>query len=1087
MTASKSVLIANSGLAGLQAALDLADSGLHVDLIESASFYPYDSASGLAPHLVNTLLLEAIKHPGIAFRSNTDLELLENKDGIIQAQLRQRPRYVDLSKCTACGDCISVCPVQVPQTDRKAIYLRKETQPGVAAIDKQGLAPCSNACPGGIPVQGYVALIGQGRFQEALDLIREHIPFPGICGRICTHPCEFKCRRLEIDAPVAIRLLKRFVTDWENKAGKEKKSKSRGKIPVLQGPPVAVVGSGPAGMAAADRLARLGYAVTVFEQLPVIGGMLSVGIPAYRLPREIISQEYDLILKTGVKLELNTPIGPQGKYTLDQLFAKGFKAVCLAVGAHQSQALQVPGEDCLGVVHGIDLLKTISLSQQTDDPQHAQTLKKILSRGAETRAVILGGGNTAMDVSRALKRLGLKEVRVLYRRTRQEMPAYAEEIEDALHEGVVMEFLTAPVRILGDSQKKAIGLECLRMQLSEPDASGRRKPVSVAGSAFKTEADLIVLAIGQALQPNFSGPQEGHAIQCDDRIRIDAHSFQTSRLGVFAVGDAVTRDKMSAIEAIAMGKKVVPLIDAFLKGQTEPVSSMQSNRPIANRSLTTAEQEFKPREISATAPLPERLTSFKEVELGYTEQQAITEARRCLICGPCSECLACEKVCKPGAINHKQTETEVKLEIGAVILPQAESAHCNLTRGLYRVDPRNILSGSAAAGRIMAALTPRPALVSIGPQIVSSCQAPRIGVFLCECEGQIAARVDLEKVGNTIKKNTGVMVVHTLGSSCTAEGIQALYEIAGREQLNRIVLAACSCCSADQVCYSCSFQRVRCRSALGLLGSQRVNPAQSDLTPLEFELVNIREQCALVHDGQAEAATRKTIALVQAALAKLSKRQEQSVEFKKPERTVLIMGQGGAADVCRELLATQDIGVGYLRSLPERIERVAGFFQVFVQGQSRQVGALVLAPQNHHEINELQRFFKEHFHDSASGARVRKNNPGVVFCDPNANKEISGASAAAQVQVWLNRARVSSQVMKPSVDPTRCRACGTCREICHCNAPQWIPQGSRISAWIDPLVCQGCGACEAWCPSGAIHSGDLNDIQLEAVLEALLR
>ncbi len=380
-------------------------------------------------------------------------------------ELRQHPRYVDLAKCTACGDCIQVCPVTVPGTDHKVIYRLEGAQPGCVAIDKLGKPPCSNTCPGGIHVQGYVALIAQGRFQEALDLIREAIPFPGICGRICTHPCEVNCRRAEVDSPVSIRALKRFVSDWElgNGARQSQQDSRRARSAQhaeqartrLEAQKVAVIGAGPAGMAVADRLARLGYRVTVFEKLPVIGGMMAVGIPEYRLPRDVIGREYRQIQDLGVEVRLNTTIGPGGDRTLDDLFATGYGAVCLAVGAHKSHELRISGEALPGVIQGIELLKVISLSQQVADPESQATLKRLLRKGPKTKAIVLGGGNTAMDVSRSLRRLGLKDVRIYYRRTRAEMPALPEEIEGAEQEGVAVEYLVAPVRILGNAERQA--------------------------------------------------------------------------------------------------------------------------------------------------------------------------------------------------------------------------------------------------------------------------------------------------------------------------------------------------------------------------------------------------------------------------------------------------------------------------------------------------------------------------------------------------------------------------------------------------------------------------------------------------------
>ena len=298
-------------------------------------------------------------------------------------ELRQHPRYVDLTKCTACKDCIEVCPVTVPGTDHKAIRLAESAQPGCAVIEKLGKAPCSNTCPGGIHVQGYVALIAQGRFREALDLIRRAIPFPGICGRICTHPCELNCRRAEVDEasvdpPVKAICCRLGIV--------EPRRASTAPEPPPQPDPsatqVAVIGAGPAGMAVADDLARRGYRVTVFEALPVVGGMMAVGIPSYRLPREVIQQEIERIERLGVEIRLNSPIGPGGSHTIDELQQMGYEAIFIGVGAHHSHHLRIPGEDLAGVVPGIELLRAINLSHGAGDPQWQAQVRSYLVHGA---------------------------------------------------------------------------------------------------------------------------------------------------------------------------------------------------------------------------------------------------------------------------------------------------------------------------------------------------------------------------------------------------------------------------------------------------------------------------------------------------------------------------------------------------------------------------------------------------------------------------------------------------------------------------------------------------------------------------------
>jgi NADPH-dependent glutamate synthase beta subunit-like oxidoreductase len=1117
---TKGALVIGGSVAGLQAALDLAESGIHVHLVDESPFLGSDGVAVVPQHLLNTRLLEVAKHPNVTVWTNTRVnraEAVADQAGRFQVELRQHPRYVDLAKCTACGDCIQVCPVTVPGTDHKVIYRLEGAQPGCVAIDKLGKPPCSNTCPGGIHVQGYVALIAQGRFQEALDLIREAIPFPGICGRICTHPCEVNCRRAEVDSPVSIRALKRFVSDWElghdrprNAVGWDgvEVQGARGAEPQGTGDSqkVAVIGAGPAGMAVADRLARLGYQVTVFEKLPVIGGMMAVGIPEYRLPRDVIGREYRQIQDLGVEIRLNTTIGPGGDHTLDGLFATGYAAVCLAVGAHKSHDLRISGEALPGVTQGIELLKVISLSQQVGDPELQATLSRLLRKGPKTKAIVLGGGNTAMDVSRSLRRLGLKDVRIYYRRTRAEMPALPEEIEGAEQEGVAIEFLVAPVRLLGNATAGVTGLECVRMKLGEPDSSGRRRPVPIADSEFVVKVDLVALAIGQATQLDFLGEDHGIAITRDERINVDGTSFMTSRPGVFAAGDAVTADKMAVIEAIGMGKRAAAAIDAYLRGVPPHEVVVDAREvPIARRTMTEAEMVLKPRVPVPETPVAERVRGYAEVELGYTIEQAMKEAQRCLACGPCSECQACVHACKPGAVVHEQHEQFVDLEIGAVIYA-GDPAHFDRLRlaesqGVYAVPPSNPLIGSAAAARAMFDLrgdVSRPAVTAMatgdGPA--------RIGVFVCRCGSSIADAVDTEAVRDQAATWPDVVHTEVLPFSCSTEAAQAMVEAAEAHDLNRAVLAACSCCPIDQVCYSCTYQRVRCKDNLGVFHPS-LNPDLPGLggpgrSRAVWEFVNIREQCAWVHPDDRQAATAKATALVAAAVAKVRVAALKAVEERPVERSVLILGNGASARACQKALEAQSIVTHHVAEMPTEIRRIGGCYNVTrpVLGRAGtrsnstwQATALVLAPHDAGEVDRLLAAFGEdglrpRAHTAWGGLDTHR--PGVWLCDPAQATAMSGAAAAARVAAWLGHLVTQPQAIAAVVDAARCRACNTCVEICEFGAPQLVGEEPQRSSWIDPAICTGCGTCAAHCPSGAITAGFYSDAQLTVMLEAAL-
>ncbi len=1126
---TKDALIIGSNIAGLQTTLDLADSGINVHLVEADPFLIKNGDSPDQFPKINTRMLEIARHPNVTVWTNTKINRLEKSKQDFQVGLRQQPRYVDLELCTACGECVEVCPVTVPGSDHKVIFL--DGQPGCMAIEKLGVPPCSHTCPGGVHVQGYVALIAQGRFQEAIDLIREAIPFPSICGRVCTHPCEINCRRTEIDAPVSVRLLKRFAADWEiaqgcvgtgENGGKREFEVTASSLINEESKKVSIIGAGPGGMTVADRLARKGYQVTVFDKLPVIGGMMAIGIPGYRLPRDIIAREYHQIQDLGVAIRLNTTIGPNGDHSLDDLIEMGYDAVCLAVGAHQSQSLGIPGEDLPGVVHGIDVLKTISLIHQQNDLHYEVDLLQVLRKGTKTRIAVLGGGNTAIDVARSLKRYNVEDVRILYRRTRAEMPAMPEEVDDAEKEGIALDYLVSPVGVLGDEASGVTGLECIRMELGEPDSSGRRRPVPIEGSEFVVDLDLVVLAIGQ--QPNLDFLEDDHGIETTpwQQIQVESPKFMTSRPGVFAVGDVVTDANMVVIEAIGMGNKVAEAIDAYLSGEWETKFNVDPFEvQIADRNFSDTERTQKPRTRVATIPIGQRMSSYAEVELGFTAEQAIAEASRCLACGPCSECQACVQVCKPGAIIHNQRDSYADLNVGAIICADGtdlseiwelgSSSGVSAGEGIFSVPIGDSLTGSAVANQVCLhlngsaqqkgkvglidtvnhAVGKRPWAIDQTSGYAN--QPDRTGVFICQCgtegQGEISRVIDTQSIRARAATWPGVIHAEVLPFSCSPDGAEKIDEAVQAHKLNRIVLAGCSCCSIDQVCDSCTFQRIRCKDNLQLFTKPERSSALGTIDQAaKFVLVNIREQCAWVHKNNPEEATSKATALIAGSVARAMTTPTKLNGERHIQKSALILGNGGAVKDCLQGMNDRGIAIRQVERMPESIHHAGGQYIVAQNGSTWKASVLVLSPQDQSEMEGLFKAFESNKplpKNESNGDGIEILRPGVYLIKPDLNASIAGSAATARVAAWFNQVE-NQHPISSTVNPTRCRACGTCGEICDIGAPELIEENGHHTSWIDPTLCSGCGTCVAHCPSGAITAGYSTDDQIEAMLSAIL-
>ena len=662
---SDSVLVIGGGIAGMQASLDLANMGFKVYLVEKLS-----SVGGRMAQLDKTFptndcamcilapkMIEASTHANIELLTYSEVENVSGEAGNFKVKVKKKATFVDWSTCTGCGLCVEGCPVIMPDEfnrglgNRKAIsMLFPQAVPKKCTIDKREERPCKAACMDACPIHtnvlGYIKLIAEGQFKEAYKLIRETNPLPASVGRVCYAPCEEACNRGQLDEPMAIRDLKRVPGDQWNIEELE--------VPIITktDKKVAIVGSGPSGLAAANDLALKGYNVTILEALPEPGGMLRVGIPEYRLPKKILRQEIDYIQKLGVEIKTGVQVGKD--VTLEEL-RKEYDAIFIGVGAHGGMNLGVEGEDSLGVVEGVRFLRAANLGEKVD---------------VGKKVAVIGGGNTAIDCARTAKRLGAGEVTLVYRRSRAEMPASAEEVAGAEDEGIKVELLTTPTRFLPENGKLA-KMECVKMKLGEPDASGRPRPIPIEGSEFTTSVDTVIAALGQTAETEFV-KELGVSLSKRGTIEIDSNTGATNVEGVFSGGDVVTGPAF-VVDAIAAGKKAARSIDRYLKGESlELKEEEREPEKLSEKEVEELKKRFpsKKRVKMREEPAEKRIKDSREVALGYSLEEGMEEASRCLAgqIEGCIECHECERRCEANSIVYTMQDEDIEVNVGAIIL-----------------------------------------------------------------------------------------------------------------------------------------------------------------------------------------------------------------------------------------------------------------------------------------------------------------------------------------------------------------------------------------------------------------------------------
>ncbi len=652
-------LVVGGGIAGITAALKIANAGYQVYLVEKeeiiggrmAQFDKTFPTLDCAGCTLTPKTSEVGRHPNIEILTKSEVIGLSGFVGNFEVSVRQKPRYVDLEKCTGCGDCQEVCPIEVSSKFECGMTTRHpisrpfpQAIPNTYAIMRAGLPPCQNACPASVNAVGYMNLTGLGKFDEALALVRENMPFAAICGRICFHPCEQACKRGQLDKPVSICNTKRFLGDRELAADKF----THPPIKESREEKVAIVGSGPAGLAAAYYLTLEGYQVTLFEKLPVAGGMLTVGIPEYRLPNHIVAAEVKNLESMGVDVRTGIAFGKD--ITLETLQNDGYKAAFMAIGLHQSLRLGVEGEDLDGVLNGVDFLRDVAMGNQVP-----------LGR----KVIVVGGGNVAIDVALTAKRVGGEHVSMVCLESREEMPAWEHEIETAIEEKIDMVNCFGPNRFL-ENDGRVAGIE-FKQCTCVFDDNNCFNPQYDDKELNAIDADTVIVAIGQKTD---LADFEGQNIPVTSRglIEVDPDTLQTPIEWVFAGGDSVLGPR-SFVEAVAHGKRAAESIHSYLAHGSLRV--VQAPEGPMDENLTEEEaQRAKSidRQAMPQISVEQRGGNFKEVNTGFTEEMAVAEGRRCMSCSICCQCGECVRKCGPQAIDLKAAERVRELSVGALVV-----------------------------------------------------------------------------------------------------------------------------------------------------------------------------------------------------------------------------------------------------------------------------------------------------------------------------------------------------------------------------------------------------------------------------------
>jgi NADPH-dependent glutamate synthase beta subunit-like oxidoreductase/NAD-dependent dihydropyrimidine dehydrogenase PreA subunit len=1120
MTSNKGILVVGATAQGLQAALTLASLGKNVTLtnrnIEIAG--PPRSWSAKGKRWKQYLNIQVSYHPLIEVFTETEVKIIKQDMEGLEVELTQRPQWVLPELCVDCQKCLFSCPVELLNGHKPIFELMAPT---TIAIDKREKAPCRSACPIDMNPQGYVALISQQRFDEAYELILDKNPLPGICGRICHHPCEKECRRQEIDDPIAICALKRFTAD---EARTKRKGLDHDGVSSPEGPRVAIIGSGPAGLTAAYDLAKAGFRPTLIEAERKPGGLLWQGIAPYRLPRDIVEEEIGQILALGVDLRLKSPVSTWEH--IEELKAEGFSAILLATGASKDLRMKTKGEDLEGIYGCVSFLKGL-WSGETPESLN--------------RVAVIGGGNAAVEATRACVRSGAESVTLLYRRTRKEMPADPHEVEQALEEGVKLRHLTVPVEFEGRGHRLA-RIKCIKMKLEGLDASGRPRPIPIHGSEFFVNADTAIISIGQ--EPDFSYGIGGDLrLKKHGTIEVTTNGV-TNIPGIYASGDVVSGPS-TVVEAMASGRRAAQTIIRSLEPSREYVPGEGVESPLQEYDPVPKGLPKQNRHPVPHRKVAERVKDNDEVIGPFSIEEAVREASRCLQCGVCSECLRCEITCDLGAIGHDRASTKRSFHFDRIIVaedtqipPELDSSRMIRIEHYGKTDswPKSVVAGRSAAMEALSKTSPA--------EVQSVSRRPlgdgdlRVGIFICSCNGTLNENGQLAEMIAPLEVTHGVAHVEVLTSACHPEKGRRIEEAIRKNGINGVLIASCVCCHLDFACESCTDQRIRLKHRLF---------REAGFDPKDIALINIKETCLLQDDRKR--GIDQAIRFIRSGLWQLKEHKTWSLRREQAYPQALILGATeatvAAAKGLKEqfpsvvLVECQKLGKKVREELqeygidlvwptsPVRLDGQLGNFtliaekgdvllsreekkspRVPIRGKGRwlhnldgkafdenpryqkiHAGFIMLGRNEFKNIPYRRDAFQRDFNALSTRAfgTLETGIPGVYMASwPHArnipNQDLGKSAAGEVLESAFGRAE-TFEYHVVHVDSEFCRGCGRCADICPEGAAHLEETTRGVAySWIEPRLCTGCGSCIAECPTGAISIPESEQGYFEKVM-----